>query len=1205
MKIKKMFFSACIISMFIFISIFVNLCYAGSDYILLYSTPGYDTRETKRVLVRAYTDPVSFVIDEANSSWKLYDVNSNSFVMSGQIKSLGRTFGVDLWEVDFSSLRAPGRYQIKVYLESAPLSNTVLLTTESFDVKDNIFFDKNFRNLTYLNAEERAASAYYGYGFYDCNSRMGEANSHGMFLAGLVNAYVLKENVLTINEKTRLINAINKSVDYLLSLYLSTGELRHEYPTRPGQDAGPGIWHTYEGLYGLVTFMNHFHYIDPVRSNSIHDKIPQIIQYLDTNGGWPRPLKIVVYYYLYNFNNADTQYKDLAISFLNAQMAVFNMSTVNRGWPFPIFQGLYLLANAFPDNPAYDTSWIPNANRIVNNYCKYLLDNNGFHVFPQGSTNVDWNDMVSIPKAWSQDPYPHNFYANGPYGARVQDAVYLAALTGKHKILKPLMSGSLGWVKGLNLGIPSQYVSGVTPAEPIACASFIINTDKYSKPWTYWEWGPPTSNVQSIVNGFYIVNGALVYNNYDWQTGETFILTDGTYIQGSSVYENYLQTFSSTLISIEISPESASIVKGGTQQFKAIGTYLDSSLGDLTSSVTWSSSNNEAATINSNGLAQSIELGNTNITANLNNITSNIASLSIYRNNHAPVFQPSIGNRDINENQLLTIYINGVDPDGDPVSYSAAGLPSGANFDSTAGIFTWTPAYSQSGTYNVAFTVSDGYLANSELITITVQDVSKPDLIMTALSTTSTKVAPGSTLIVSNTVKNQGVIASSKFTIGFHLSQDTIYGGSDDVVFATVRSVASLGVGASSASSTTLTIPANTPLGNYYICAFADKDEVITEISEQNNTISTLIPIEVTEADLIMTAVNGPGTGITGTSISVSSTVRNQGTGTISSFTIGIYLSSDVTITTSDTRIGTRTVSSLNGAGSNTATTTSLLIPTSLTGGTYYIGAIADYNNARKESDEINNALTGNTIDITSGVDAIVTALSGPSSGATGTSISITSTVKNQGIGTMSASTLGIYLSTDANITTSDTRLGTASITALAAGASSTVTTSLTIPLTLSAGQYYIGAIADYNNARKESDETNNALTGNTIDIISGVDAIVTDVNGPASGITGISISVTSTVKNQGIGTMSASTLGIYISTDAVITTSDIRLGTASIATLAPGVSSTVSKSFVVPSTLAAGIYYIGAKADYNNAIKESDETNNALTGNTIDLTKP
>ncbi|HBI22810.1 MAG TPA: hypothetical protein DDX84_01040, partial [Nitrospiraceae bacterium] len=54
------------------------------------------------------------------------------------------------------------------------------------------------------------------------------------------------------------------------------------------------------------------------------------------------------------------------------------------------------------------------------------------------------------------------------------------------------------------------------------------------------------------------------------------------------------------------------------------------------------------------------------------------------------------------------------------------------------------------------------------------------DLVMTALSTT-TAVAPGKTLSLSNTVKNQGGESAGSFNIAFHLSTDAVYGGTNDI----------------------------------------------------------------------------------------------------------------------------------------------------------------------------------------------------------------------------------------------------------------------------------------------------------------------------------------------------------------------------------------------------------------------------------------
>ncbi len=140
---------------------------------------------------------------------------------------------------------------------------------------------------------------------------------------------------------------------------------------------------------------------------------------------------------------------------------------------------------------------------------------------------------------------------------------------------------------------------------------------------------------------------------------------------------------------------------------------------------------------------------------------------------------------------------------------------------------------------------------------------------------------------------------------------------------------------------------------------------------------------------------------------------------------------------------------------------------------------------------------------------------------------------------------------------------------------------------------------------RTDSNETNKDLTENTFDLASGIDAIMIDVSAPSTGVIGTSISVNATVKNQGVKTMPGFYVGLYISDDAIITTSDIRIGTAFISSLAADLSRTVTTSVLIPSTLDPDRYYIGAIADYNYSCKETDETNNALSGDTIDLTKP
>jgi len=82
-----------------------------------------------------------------------------------------------------------------------------------------------------------------------------------------------------------------------------------------------------------------------------------------------------------------------------------------------------------------------------------------------------------------------------------------------------------------------------------------------------------------------------------------------------------------SLVSIAITPANPTIVGGTTQQMTATGTYTDSSQTNLTTQVTWQSSDNTKATVSntggSQGLVTAITNGTAIITATLNSISGN------------------------------------------------------------------------------------------------------------------------------------------------------------------------------------------------------------------------------------------------------------------------------------------------------------------------------------------------------------------------------------------------------------------------------------------------------------------------------------------------------------------------------------------------------------------------------------------------------
>ncbi len=75
------------------------------------------------------------------------------------------------------------------------------------------------------------------------------------------------------------------------------------------------------------------------------------------------------------------------------------------------------------------------------------------------------------------------------------------------------------------------------------------------------------------------------------------------------------------------------------------------------------------------------------------------------------------------ENETLTLAVSASDADGDTLTYSATGLPSGAGFSGQT--FSWRPTYDQAGTHQVTFTVSDGQHQDSETVSINVVNVNR------------------------------------------------------------------------------------------------------------------------------------------------------------------------------------------------------------------------------------------------------------------------------------------------------------------------------------------------------------------------------------------------------------------------------------------------------------------------------------------------
>ncbi|HLG93225.1 MAG TPA: hypothetical protein VI546_00140, partial [candidate division Zixibacteria bacterium] len=108
---------------------------------------------------------------------------------------------------------------------------------------------------------------------------------------------------------------------------------------------------------------------------------------------------------------------------------------------------------------------------------------------------------------------------------------------------------------------------------------------------------------------------------------------------------------------------------------------------------------------------------------------------TVQKSNQPPelLLIPSPAYPQVDENQTVAIGFSASDPENTVPILSALGLPKNAAFTDSGngrGSFSWTPTFSQEGNYFFSFIASDGILADTERVMITVGNVNRPPLLL-------------------------------------------------------------------------------------------------------------------------------------------------------------------------------------------------------------------------------------------------------------------------------------------------------------------------------------------------------------------------------------------------------------------------------------------------------------------------------------------
>ncbi|GAB5453517.1 MAG: hypothetical protein Hals2KO_38450 [Halioglobus sp.] len=193
-----------------------------------------------------------------------------------------------------------------------------------------------------------------------------------------------------------------------------------------------------------------------------------------------------------------------------------------------------------------------------------------------------------------------------------------------------------------------------------------------------------------------------------------------------------------------------------------------------------------------------------------------------------------------------------------------------------------------------------------------------------------------------------------------------------------------------------------------------------------------------------------------------------------------------------------------------------------------------------------------------------------------GQQVQLEFTLENNGEMDSETPNVGYYLSSNSNISSSDTLI-LATSTTLTRNTPNEITQTLTIPLATVPGDYFLGVYVDHDDLISEVTGLNNVAYYPIR--ISAPDLITESPGVSATSLSpGQAYTANATVRNQGNQSSGSSTLRYYQSADATISTADTQLTTDFVSGLLP--DGTSFESAPVNAPVTPGTYWIGACVD-------------------------
>ena len=474
-----------------------------------------------------------------------------------------------------------------------------------------------------------------------------------------------------------------------------------------------------------------------------------------------------------------------------------------------------------------------------------------------------------------------------------------------------------------------------------------------------------------------------------------------------------------------------------------------------------------------------------------------------------------------------------------------------------------THTFTQPGTYSVSLSIkteSDSYQGSDS---IDIEIFPQAELTLRNLVAGPRELLTDTSLDISFDIENQAAPFESTFDIALFLSKESGLDANDtdEMLILGHEEMSGMdGDGFLESKNLSVRIPDYILSGVYYVGAFADINDEIGEVREDNNIVISDYTIKVRNPGtdgpdlLVKNLTLSPRYSYLLNNATLSFTIENQGSEPAVLFYYSIYLSAgDTDLDSEDIFVSQGEIS---GAGAGQAISVDNLwvtldTPVETEGEYYFLVRVDSEDDIQETNEENNIGIPATPIEVRrealEGIDIAVTAFSiEPVLTYLGGNVEANLEIINTGTEQTNSFFCAIYLSTDDRLETSlDTKLTNINIRNLAGGEMINLTQLVNIPGFLMPGTFRAFALCDSSRVVPEQDETNNVLLYSepiSITVTAVVDlafdgdiAIDPDIVANDS-----NIAISFRVCNTGSSGAGPSNIEVFLSSDAQVDSEDI-----------------------------------------------------------------